>query len=214
MITHTRLQHLHVCFEAVVKFGSTWKVSWLRIAILSNLTCIMWSAFIMWISYYFTEIRMKWIISIDWFINAFTFTQVLMSAVYLGAWWTNNIPCVRVALVGSLLNVRAPYICDFLQGFELLMLCLFDLVLWPCRVLSLWWLNHDGALGEHHLRGIFAIVSPSVFLNLLYLIDLRLSVVNWLYFKGMVVCTVSHHCWGVCLIKLLWTAHYEVMLLI
>ncbi len=134
---------------------------------------------------------------------------------YLGGRVRYNLSTVGIALNGCLLDVCPSNICDLLDWLQLIMLgrlvllAMLDLVLRPSRVLSLRRLQHNGTFGEGHLRWIFPIVCPSILFNLLDLIDLRLTIVNWLYFKRVIV---RSHRWRMHFIQLLGRAHNEVML--
>ena len=118
-----------------------------------------------------------------------------------------------VPLDWSLLDVSASYICDLLYRPQLVMLgrrlslIMFNLILGPSRILCLRRLKHDRTLWKGHFRWILSIMCPSILLNLLDLVDLRLPVIDRLHLQGV----VRAHSRRMGLVKLLWRAHNEVV---
>ena len=88
-----------------------------------------------------------------------------------------------------------------------LTLIMFNLILGPSRILSLRRLKHDWTLRKGHLRWILSIMCPSILLNLLDLVDLRLPVIDRLHLQRV----VRAHSRRMGLVKLLGRAHNEVV---
>lgn len=189
---------------------------------MSQLTCILWGIFILWVCYDFIKIRMQRISPMSWLRYTF-FMRIKISRILLRNplcylwWWTRYRIIIRIIpsipLYRCLLYVSPSYIRDFLYRLQLIilsrlvMLVMFNLILRPCGILCLWWFKHYGTFRKCHLRRVLPIMCPPVLLNLLNFINLWLSVIDRLHFQGV----ISSHGRGVCLVKLLWGTHYEVV---